>query len=191
MKKTTVIALLGLILSVTACTTEDPTPPGELVGAGAPTDRVGDVGEQGDDSAQESAPGDSAQESAPADGPEGTAAPEAAADPVCEALFGGAQTLLGRVATSRGLIAAGDQIEEGRVGEFAKERELLEGLTAQASGEQAGAIEQLGEPLVLALDAVESGEVQEAEGAGDIILPQIDVSGSVAAQDQLAASCEG
>lgn len=182
MKKTTVIALLGLILSVTACTTEDPTPPGELVGAGAPTDRVGDVGEQG---------GDSAQESAPADGAEGTAAPEAAVDPVCEALFGGAQTLLGRVATSRGLIAAGDQIEEGRVGEFAKERELLEGLTAQASGEQAGAIEQLGEPLVLALDAVESGEVQEAEGAGDIILPQIDVSGSVAAQDQLAASCEG
>lgn len=177
MKKSTVIALLGLTLSATACTTEDSTPPGELVDAGASTDRVGDVAEQ----------------SGPAEGDKEaeTAAPEAEEDPVCEALFGGAQTLLDRVATSRGLIAAGEQIEAGRVGEFAKERNLLDDLVTQASGQQAGAIEQLGEPLVRALDAIESGEAEGAEAEGEITLPQIDVSGSVAAQDQLALACEG
>lgn len=180
MKKSTLSTLLVLALTATACTTGDSTPPGELVDAGASTDRVGDVAEQ-------SGPADGDKEAEA--GAEGTAAPDTGEDPVCEALFGGEQTLLDRLATSRGLIASGEQIEAGRVGEFAKERNLLDDLVTQASEQQAEAIEQLGEPLVRALDAVESGEAEGAEAAGDIILPQIDVSGSMAAQDQLAASC--
>lgn len=193
MKKTTVIAALGLVLSAAACTTEDPTPPGEIIEGAASTDRVGDVAEQSagrgsGDSAQES--GDSAQESAPPDEGAQTAAPEAGAEPVCAELFEGDSPLTARLEAGRGLLVLGEPLDESQVEEITTLRDSLSSLATDGTGEKSRAIEQLNEPFVQAVEAVESGEGQEPEG-GEIVLPKLDVSGSVAAQDQLQGACAG
>ncbi len=207
MNKTIVIALLGLTLSAAACTTEDPTPPGELVDAGASTDRVGydpeadteggesapeDTAEDSApaDDAQESAPPDDAQESAPGDQAEESAPVEAGANAVCTGLFEGAAPLADRAEAGRSLISAGGVLDTAQYDEIAALQVLLGGLATEGSSEQARAMEQLNEPFLQVTDSVTSGGAQDP-ATGEVTLEQIDVSGSAAAQDQLDASCQG
>ncbi len=197
MNKTIVIALLGLALSAAACTTEDPTPPG-VPQTGAPTDRVGydpEASTEGGDSApedttEESAPADDAQESAPADDAQESAPPEAGADAACTGLFDGEAPLADRAEAGRSLISAGGVLDAAQYDEIAAVQVLLGGLATEGSGEQARAIEQLGEPFVQVTDSVDNGAAQDPE-TGEVTLTQIDVSESAAAQDQLDASCQG
>lgn len=186
MKKTTFIAALGLVLSAAACTTEDPTPPGEIVEGGASTDRVGDVAEQSVGPVL----GDGEQASALEDDPADFAEPEPGAEPVCIELFEGDAPLIGKIGPDRGLIAIGETIEESEFEQISTLRDRLAALATEATAEQARAIEQLNEPFVQAVDAVESDEGQDP-ASGEIVLPQLDVSGSNAAQDELALACEG
>lgn len=186
MKKTTAIVALGLVLSAAACTTEDPTPPGELVEGAASTDRVGDVAEQSVGPAL----GDGEQASATGEDPADFAEPEPGAEPICVELFEGDAPLIGKIGPDRGLIAIGETIEESEFEQISTLRDRLVALAAEAPAEQSRAIEQLNEPFVQAVESVESGGGQDPESE-EIVLPQLDVSGSTAAQDQLALSCEG
>lgn len=171
MRRTTLTAALGLAIVLAGCSTDGS---GDGSTAGGTTSTTEDSGSS-------------------TEGTDGGQATEAAAmdDPVCAGFFQtGPVTLAERAQKDRDVLAAGETLDPASWGEISLLNQRIAELGAQAEGDQATLLERINAPFVEATDAVLSDEDQSPTDA-EITVPEIDVTDSGAAQDELESACAG
>lgn len=182
----TVLAALSAAALLAACSADDGDV--EILDA----DDAATQAETGTEEAGAGSTEDAADTGAATDGAAATGA--VSDDPICTGFFtatGNAQTLAERADTQR------DAIDSDAVTDAVTYSEvtLLEGrimALVDAEGEDAenaALLERVNAPFEEARMAVAEGDAQDEEGA--ISLPEIDVTDSQAAQDELEAACAG
>ncbi len=169
MRRTTVTAALGLALVLAGCSGDGDTGSGETTsGAAAQTAADGAA-----------ATGDAAGETA------------AMADPVCAGFFqNGSVTLADRAQSNRDVLEAGDTLDPASWGEINLLSQRVVSLTEDASAEQATLLERVNAPFAEASEAV-LGDEEKTPTDPEITVPEIDVTDSAAAQDELETACAG
>lgn len=172
MRRTTLTAALGVALVLAGCSSDG-----------------------GDTTGTETAAGQSAEDTAAGTdaGDAGGEATEAAAmdDPVCAGFFqSGPVTLAERAQQDRDVLAAGETLDPASWGEISLLNQRIVELAAQAEGDQAALLERINAPFVEATDAVLSDDDQSPTD-DEITVPEIDVTDSGAAQDELETACAG
>lgn len=173
MRRTTVTAALGLALVLAGCSDDGDT--------GTEGTTTGTTTEADADAA--TATGDAAGETA------GAAA--VSDDPACTGFFAnGAVTLAERAGNNRDVLEAGDTLDPASWGEINLLSQRIVSLSEDASGEQAQLLERVNAPFVEASQAVLEDE-EQAPTDPEITVPEIDVTDSAAAQDELEAACAG
>lgn len=168
MRRTTLTAALGVALVLAGCST----------------------GGSGDGSTTEST---TSTESSAAEETDGQTTEAAAAmdDPVCAEFFQtGAVSLAERAQMDRDVLAAGQPLDPASWGEISLLNQRITELGAQAQGDQADLLERINAPFVEATEAVLSDEDQSPSDE-EITVPQIDVTDSGTAQEELEAACTG
>ncbi len=172
MRRTTLTAALGVALVLAGCSSDG-----------------------GDTTGTETAAGQSAEDTAAGTdaGDAGGEATKAAAmdDPICAGFFqSGPVTLAERAQQDRDVLAAGETLDPASWGEISLLNQRIVELAAQAEGDQAALLERINAPFVEATDAVLSDDDQSPTD-DEITVPEIDVTDSGAAQDELETACAG
>jgi hypothetical protein len=164
MRRTTLTAALGLALVLTGCSGD------------ADTDTTGtDSATTTESAAGEDAAGETAEMS----------------DPVCAGFFqSGPVTLAERAEADRGILESGDVLDPASWGEVNLLSQRIVKLAEDASGDQAALLERINAPFAEASAAVlDDPEKQPTDE--EITVPEIDVTGSAAAQEEFSAACAG
>ena len=112
-------------------------------------------------------------------------------DPVCAGFFqSGPVTLAERAQQDRDVLAAGETLDPASWGEISLLNQRIAELAEQAEGDQAALLERINAPFVEATDAVLEDDDQSPTDA-EITVPEIDVTDSGSAQDELETACAG
>lgn len=175
MRRTTLTAALGLAIVLAGCSTD-----GSGDGSTAEDTAAGTTSTTEDNGSS-------------TEGTDGGQTTEAAAmdDPVCAGFFQtGPVTLAERAQKDRDVLAAGETLDPASWGEISLLNQRIAELGEQAEGDQATLLERINAPFVEATDAVLSDEDQSPTDA-EITVPEIDVTDSGAAQDELESACAG
>ncbi|WP_134774349.1 hypothetical protein [Ornithinimicrobium flavum] len=110
-------------------------------------------------------------------------------DPVCEEFFmGQGQPLAERAGTTRDLLETGDPLDPVSYSELSLLQSRIDMLGEEASADQAGLLERVNAPFTEVVDAVVADNARMEE---EITIPEVDVTDSAAAQDELEAACAG
>lgn len=172
MRRTTLTAALGLALFLTGCSSEGDTGSGDTPSAAS-------QGSAGTDTDAASATGDAAGETAPM------------SDPVCAGFFQtGAVTLAERAEADRGLLEGGQTLDPATWGEVNLLSQRIDKLLPEAAADQGALLERINAPFVEASKAVLDSEDQTPTDP-EITVPEIDVTDSAAAQEELQTACAG
>lgn len=167
MRRTTLTAAVGLALVLTGCSADN--------GSEENTTAASEVGATDEASATGDAAGETAEMS----------------DPVCAGFFQtGPVTLAERAEADRGVLESGEVLDPASWGEINLLSQRLVSLSEDASGDQGALIERINAPFVEASDAV-LGDEEKSPTDAEIEVPEIDVTDSAAAQEELQASCAG
>lgn len=183
-RTTTALTALVAALSLAACSAETEDAAEEA------TDVVEDAGDAADTT--EDAAGDEADDSSASDDASATSGGAAAgagtmSDPVCQEFFEGmGQPIAERAGTTRDLLETGDPLDPVSYSELSLLQSRIDMLGTEASTEQADLLERVNAPFTEVVDAVVA---DDARMEAEITLPEVDVTDSATAQDELEASC--
>lgn len=180
-RTTTALTALVAALSLAACsadTAEDTESP----------DAASEVVEDAEASTPQDAAADTA--AATADDAAATSAGAGAmSDPLCQEFFEGmGQPLAERAGTTRDLLETGDPLDPVSYSELGLLQSRIEMLGEDASTEQADLLERVNAPFTEVVDAVVADDARMEE---EIAVPEVDVTDSATAQDELEAACAG